>query len=278
MVNDRAQQVLAALDAAMEEHPALEELLRFYQEIYQKQFALQAALPPATCSLDEVEAHRRLEGGQHLLEFADLGLTLESFAEAVEAIGEVMRRHNPEWAGVCDMFPVEQLLEDARQRFHDRGVLCGGRSVCSMVVTLALTPFLQHSAQAYRPLLDDALWRRGSCPICGSWPQFSFLDREAGARHLHCPCCDTLWSFDRVACPFCGKTDTMLYYASEDQVYRLYACQECKTYLKTVDLRRTTRNPDLLVERLVTISMDLAAQEQGYSLPHDDGVAEAQLM
>ena len=70
----------------------------------------------------------------------------------------------------------------------------------------------------------------------------------------------------------------MLYYASDDQVYRLYVCQACKRYLKTVDLRRTLRNPNPLVERLVTISMDLAAQEQGYGFRNHDGEAETPMI
>lgn len=269
----RRQRALSALDAALEQHPELKDLLQFYREIYQEQFALQETLPPAARLLDEAEAHRRLETGQPLLEFSDLGLAQEPFAGAVEAMAQVVARHNPAWAGACDIFPRGQLLEEARQQFHNRGALCTIGTVCSTIITLALTPYVQHVAQAYRSLLDDTLWRRGFCPLCGCWPQFSFLEREVGARQLYCARCDTTWGFDRVTCPFCGQTDTMVYYASEDQVYRLYLCEACKRYLKTVDLRRTTRNPDPLVERLVTISMDLAAQEQGYGF--QDSVAVA---
>ena len=107
--------------------------------------------------------------------------------------------------------------------------------------------------------------------MCGCWPHVSILERERGARLLHCARCDTWWSFDRVTCPFCGQTDSMLYHASKDKAHRLYVCQSCKRYLKTVDLRETTRDPDPLVERLLTVPMDLAAQEEGYGF-EDDGV------
>lgn len=260
----REQEVLSALDAALEEHPALRELLAFYREIYRAQFACKAALPPATCPLDEREAVRRLEAGQPLLEFHYLGLTPEGLAESLMAVARVLVAYNPAWQGVFEAFPPEALLEEARRQFENREALCTVTSVCAMGVTLALVPYVQRMADAVRPLLREDLWRRGMCPLCGGWPQFAFLERETGARRLYCARCDTSWGFDRVTCPFCGEMDAMVYYPSQDEVYRLYACESCKRYLKTMDLRRTLRTPEPLVERLVTISMDLAAQEKGY--------------
>ncbi|MGC8837023.1 MAG: formate dehydrogenase accessory protein FdhE [Anaerolineae bacterium] len=260
----RDQDVFSALDAALEEHPALRELLLFYREIYRVQFALRAALPPATCPLDKAEAERRLEGGRPLMEFHHLGLTPEGFTESLAAIAQVLAAHNPAWQGVCDAFPPEALMGEARRQFENREALCTVTSVCAMGVTLALVPYVQRAAEAFRPLLREDLWRRGVCPLCGGWPQFAFLERETGTRRLYCARCDTSWGFDRVTCPFCGQMDAMVYYPSEDEVYRLYACEACRRYLKTMDLRRTLRMPEPLVERLVTISMDLAAQEKGY--------------
>jgi len=271
----RDQEVLSALDAALQEHPALRELLLFYREIYQVQFALKAALPPATCPVDDAEAARRLEAGRPLLEFHHLGLTPEGFAESLAALSQVLAVHNPSWQGVCDAFPPEALVEEARRQFENREALCTVTSVCAMGVTLALVPYVQRAADAVRPLVREDLWRRGICPLCGGWPQFAFLERETGARRLYCARCDTSWGFDRVTCPFCGEVDAMVYYPSEDGVYRLYACEACRRYLKTMDLRRTLRTPEPLVERLVTISMDLAAQEKGYGFGSTPVVADA---
>ncbi len=271
----KEQEVLSALDAALEEHPALRELLLFYREIYRVQFACKAALPPAPCPLSEAEAQRRLEAGQPLLEFHHLGLTPEGLMESLAAISQVLAVHNPAWQGVCDAFPPEALMEEARRQFENREALCTVTSVCAMGITLALVPYVQRAADACRPLLREELWRRGVCPLCGAWPQFAFLERETGARRLYCARCDTAWGFDRVTCPFCGAMDAMVYYPSQDAVYRLYACEECKRYLKTMDLRRTSRTPTPLVERLVTISMDLAAQEKGYGFGNTSVVTDS---
>jgi len=43
----------------------------------------------------------------------------------------------------------------------------------------------------------------------------------------------------------------------------LYTCPDCKRYLKTVDLRELHREVVPVVERLVTVGMDLAAQQEG---------------
>ena len=54
------------------------------------------------------------------------------------------------------------------------------------------------------------------------------------------------------------------YFASEDDLYRLYTCQNCKPYLKAIDLRHTESKVLLPLERVLTVDMDRQGQEQGY--------------
>jgi len=57
----------------------------------------------------------------------------------------------------------------------------------------------------------------------------------------------------------------LIYYPSEDEVYRLYVCEACRRYLKTVDLRKTGGRTVLpRVERVITVAMDVAARRAGY--------------
>ncbi len=90
------------------------------------------------------------------------------------------------------------------------------------------------------------------------------LHTESGARILLCPRCNGEWRYKRVGCPFCEGGEPQIYYASEDERYRLYLCDSCRRYLKTVDLEKTGSDICLPVECLLTVSMDLAAQEKGY--------------
>ena len=54
------------------------------------------------------------------------------------------------------------------------------------------------------------------------------------------------------------------YYLDEEKVYRLYVCEECRCYLKAIDLRQVGRPVLFPVERLTTLNMDLAARQEGY--------------
>jgi formate dehydrogenase maturation protein FdhE len=55
-----------------------------------------------------------------------------------------------------------------------------------------------------------------------------------------------------------------VYYSSEDEVYRLYVCQVCQRYLKTLDQRKARREFSLPVERITSVDLDITAREQGY--------------
>jgi FdhE protein len=81
---------------------------------------------------------------------------------------------------------------------------------------------------------------------------------------LMCSRCNSLWSYQRVGCPFCHSKEKQSYYLSEDQVYRLYVCPACRRYLKTMDRREVAREVQPVVERLLTVGMDLTAQQEGF--------------
>jgi formate dehydrogenase maturation protein FdhE len=136
----------------------------------------------------------------------------------------------------------------------------------AFVLDSALHPFLRAKAQTLAPLLEDGAWYRGSCPVCGGEPDFAALERKNGQRRLLCSRCDSEWAFRRVGCPFCGNDDPrqLAYYPSDDGVYRLSVCEACRRYIKTIDLREAPDERLLMVERVLTVGMDLAAQEAGY--------------
>lgn len=106
--------------------------------------------------------------------------------------------------------------------------------------------------------------------ICGGSTDFAFLDRENGARWLLCARCDTEWRFQRLQCPYCGTQDqnALSYFTAEEGLYRLYVCEQCKRYLKAVDLRQAKAEVLPPLERLYTLDLDRQAQEHGYR-PYD---------
>ncbi len=136
-----------------------------------------------------------------------------------------------------------------------------------VIIAAALKPFLTSHREAVVSLVNQELWRRRYCPVCGGSPDFAFLDRERGARWLVCSRCDAEWLFQRLECPYCGTQDqdALAHFADDKGLYRLYVCERCRHYLKAIDLRQTQAEVLLPLERLLTINIDTQAQQDGYS-------------
>ncbi|MDP2719406.1 MAG: formate dehydrogenase accessory protein FdhE [Dehalococcoidia bacterium] len=153
------------------------------------------------------------------------------------------------------------LQDIATSRGLDEGLL-------SSAIAAALKPFLFAYARVLLPEVNQELWRRRYCPICGGKPDFAYLDKDRGARWLLCSRCDAGWLFQRLECPYCGtqNQDALAYFTDEEasNLYRLYVCEQCRTYIKAIDLRCAGSGILLLLERITTLDMDKQAQEKGY--------------
>jgi FdhE protein len=134
------------------------------------------------------------------------------------------------------------------------------------VMKATLRPFLIVYAETLRSELNQERWRRAYCPVCGGIPDFAFLAKEDGARWLVCSRCDTEWLFQRFQCPYCGiqDQDSLTYFTDDEGLYRLYVCDQCKQYLKAIDLRQARNGFDVILERLFTLNIDIQARESGY--------------
>jgi FdhE protein len=116
--------------------------------------------------------------------------------------------------------------------------------------------------------LDPNLrWDNGYCPVCGGLPVLSSLSAEKGRRHLFCAVCWHDWSFPRMRCPHCGRDAPKVHpylHTEEEPEYRVDLCDHCRSYLKTVDVRRLDRPFHPPLEALVTLHLDMSAQTEGY--------------
>ena len=146
-------------------------------------------------------------------------------------------------------------------------------------IAAALKPFLFAYARLLLTEVNQELWRRRYCPICGGKPDLAYLDKERGARWLLCSRCDSEWLFQRLQCPYCGtqNQDALAYFTDDEEsyLYRLYVCEQCHTYIKAIDLRRAESEILLPLERMMTLDMDRQAQELGYKpgWANHDGVS-----
>ena len=275
--SERDREVLQALADARKKHEELADLLDFYGEIYQVQFEAKTHIPEPEVR-DEMAVRWRLEGGIPQLTYDQLAIEPQGFAELVAKIRQVLLRHNPSWE-LEDADPeAEELLSLARHVFETWDTLTSPRPDAgpedaedvqqvppsALTVGFSLAPYLQKASETILPRLDLERWVHGYCPVCGGRPNFSLLEAKRGARQLMCSRCNSIWHYSRVGCPFCRSKEKQTYYTSEDGIYRLYVCPDCNRYLKTLDLRELQRSVEPVVERLLTVGMDLAAQQEGY--------------
>ena len=111
-------------------------------------------------------------------------------------------------------------------------------------------------------------WRKGMCPACGAPPLLSEYDDSEGARHLRCASCGTRWLFFRLQCPHCGTDKSRLLghlTVEGDKLHRVDTCDNCHRYLKSLTAFDPTPSEWLPLEDLATMTLDAAAQQQGYS-------------
>lgn len=131
-----------------------------------------------------------------------------------------------------------------------------------------LRPDLELVAEKYGPLVRAEGWSEGYCPICGREPKIGEIKDEEEDRHLFCYQCGFQWSFDPGRCPFCGNEEqqSLAYFTIEDEErYRVDVCNACKRYIKVVDSRDSEGEPDLDVEDIATLHLDIMASEEGYN-------------
>jgi len=267
-ITESNQRALDALEKAKARQEDLSTYLDFYADLLREQFEFGATLAGEPGVHDETIREQRLKDGVVQLTFEQLGVEADLFAALVGRLWDVMVSHNPEWAGQREPLDLDELLALARQEFETqapfKAPLPGDPTPSQVLIRLALSPYLQRAAEIILPLLDLREWRRGYCPICGGQPHFSAL-RGEGERSLLCLRCNAEWTFARMQCPFCGNAEhsKLAYYPSKDGVYRLYVCNACHRYLKTIDLRQAGGRV-LAVEPILTVGMDLSARDEGY--------------
>lgn len=134
-----------------------------------------------------------------------------------------------------------------------------------------LERWLMQPAYEYRAAHSDVARNvvQPDCPFCGEKPQLGVLrgEGDGAKRSLICSLCCTEWDFRRLLCPGCGEEspDKLPVYTAEEVPYiRIEACDTCHTYIKAVDLSRNGLAVPL-VDELATVSLNLWAEEHGYT-------------
>lgn len=145
-------------------------------------------------------------------------------------------------------------------------------------LALRLFPFvfrlyLEKLAHSLSGKVNNKLWRRSYCPVCGGRPFFGILKGEERVRHLICVNCLTEWVFYRLKCPFCGNSDQkLLAYIftevyGECSPYRIDVCNKCKGFIKTADALSLKQTFIPRLDDIATMHLDFLALKEGFKYP-----------
>lgn len=272
-------EAIAALDDLVKREPHLQAPADCHVELIGAIFERGPAPPPPAWSADSV---RLLTEGRPLLrtaavEWERLGITKRwlricgilarhPFGEPARALSAGARRGRPEPANLARTLFEPPSPEEGAMR-ASLAELKLDPDMAANVLRLSLFPVLALWSAAAAELWEAAGWSRGYCPCCGSWPLLAELRGLVQFRRLRCGLCAADWSFDRLACPYCGGRDpAMLGYlqAGDDPSARLDTCEACRGYLKSISRLTPHTSPGLLVADLATVHLDLIARDRGY--------------
>lgn len=104
-------------------------------------------------------------------------------------------------------------------------------------------------------------WSRTVCPCCGGAPDVVLLERGAH-RTLVCARCDAQWRAPRPGCLSCENSEppAIARISNGPLGFDLVMCSACGRFIK----ERPRRGVDaMLVERALTVELDLAAEQRG---------------
>ena len=277
MTNVTSNQTLNELEEWVNKEAHSSRFLDFYKGLLRIQAEVEECITIPKPELSEKAVNSRISGGKPLLSFETLAINWPMIVDTFNRVAAAFS----EYPDLFGSIPEVLLKEKRRYKLTKKMAKSWfeGKSLPSTIagedinpylldslIHQSLRPFLIRHSQALNNLVKQEKWQRGYCPVCGGKPDISYLEKEIGARWLVCSRCDARWHFRRLICPNCGNQNpnSMTYFINDDEIYRLYVCDKCHTYLKTVDLRKAKAQVFLPLERLLTLDIDRQGQEMGY--------------
>lgn len=251
-------------------------LAEIYCELLQIQMEAESSATVIMPNLDEHLRRERLRAGIPLLLFKDFHPDWNQVGEVFNRIIEWSAKDVEAFREIDHLKKIRSdpgLLRAAAEVWYRgqflRGLPAFQERDCELLASIigaALKPFLLVYSKALLPEVEQELWRRNYCPVCGGKPDFSAL-KEGGKRWLLCSRCDGEWLFSRIECPYCGTQNqgALAYFSGEEQSeYRMYVCEECHTYLKGIDSKVSGAEALLPLERVLTLDLDRQGRKRGY--------------
>lgn len=261
--------------------PALADAVDLQIALFELQRRVIARSPMPWVEVSPEWLKAQQEQGRPLLRFEDIPLDWTDFRLVFRQTADVLRRFDEIEAGdhqaIQAMSREGHTLEPLVRHWFDQVAdpkqtrdlpLPPNMSAGALdqVLGWAMRPFLERCADVVQQRIDFATWTHSHCALCGGQPEFAVLT-SSRERFLICGRCTGRWRFDATACPFCHNDDRSLLhsFASADRLYRLYACDVCRRYIKAYDAHTGHRPVMLALDTVATLPLDAAAIQRGYT-------------
>jgi len=280
-----AEQAYNRIDTAIrrmsQRTPALSNVYEAFRELMAQQAAVKADSSDASRPHIELDSARYAQGVPVL----DKDAFAVSWAPLKKAADRILPAMEKGFPAIRDQLSaLKQAIEQANA---DSDLLAvsftsgDGDLTCAMAEKLGIDstviefvlsqlkkPFAEKVAESLPPLPADAHWHKGYCPLCGSWPELSYLGGKEGRRWLRCSLCGHEWTFMRTQCPFCGTDDLdkiELIFQEDRKYERAELCHVCKKYVVSMDLRELAEDVPHEAAALGLVYLDMLAQQRGFA-------------
>jgi len=276
----KSDDIKKAAAALRKLRPAYSEILDFYEKLFvsQEDSKDQIDIAPIQIS-DEMLAIKAAEKlplinpDDFVIEFGAASKLCKTVCETAKSANQHLAQSAQTLLDAIDndldlktMFPhllqasTAQIEEAAKQLNIEQNIL-------AFFIYSSMNPSIKLCAEQLSVYLDrQDPWQQGYCPICGNPPVLSILEDE-GKRSLICSFCWHSWPVKRGLCPFCDRHDSKsfnYFFSEEENEYRVYTCDNCKKYIKTIDNTKTDRLIYPPLEQVVTLHLDMQANQKGF--------------
>lgn len=265
-------------------NPHYTDLLDIMADILILREEYRKSMKDSIFSVEENLITQKMEGGLPLIDFTGKEYDLTRPKEYFNSLISIAEKRMPEVAkNIISIIKNQQFSWEKmiRASFDHTGeetdaekLISGSDAAANLdLIDLfaeeSLRPELESVAEKYREIIARSNWTEGYCPICGKEPKIGEIRKEEeGKRYLFCHQCGFKWYFHRIKCPFCGNEEqhSLAYFEVEgEERYRVDVCNKCRRYIKTVELPKSSEEPNLDVEDIATLHLDMIAYDEGYN-------------
>lgn len=280
---EELDRIIKRMQMIEKKRPGYKEILGFFKYIIREQYKIKPLIKVEQIDINEETVKTHMKEGFSLIDKKDIKLDMDSATNLFKKMCRGLLRKDVNIA-----VEAKKISQAVRKKEVDleelfRRVVEGDTGYVDFIANKAglhrwllnylaessIKPVFVAYAESLKGYVDQQSWYRGYCPVCGSQPERGELQMDFGERFLECSSCSFKWRFRRVVCPFCGNGDSqkLRYFNTEadGKAYRVDVCDECKKYIKTMDLRELGSEVIPIVDDIGTLHLDIIAEKEGYT-------------